>query len=365
MISTTLAGMARRVTVPPAIKDLLHRGNGVVLVRAARAAGIDESRLRRLVTAGELVRLAEGAYGSARESARLDDWQRFALKAQAFAMSCAPDTYLTGWAATVLRGLPTLGRPPERPVLIRPKADGSAATVSSRGLVRVATVPIEHLRRRGEVRLMSAAWSVADLARATRLPHALVVADAAVRAGADVGSVLPHMTGWPGVGRARWVAEHADPAAENALETLGRFTCIEYGLPMIVANAWVGVDGPEKRLDGLWPWHRCALEGDGALKYDNRDDASRIVWAQSEREFYLRRLGLDFARYGWRDVYPSREPLAERCRLLLRDNPPRDEPVRWWKHVPGVGPVEPQPEDWPSPHPTAIVLPAGWDSVPR
>jgi hypothetical protein len=53
--------------------------------------------------------------------------------------------------------------------------------------------------------------------------------------------------------------------------------------------------------------------------------------------------------------------LAERFSALLRDNPARAEPIRWWKHVPGVGPVEPEPADWPSPHPVSVVLPAGWD----
>lgn len=202
---------------------------------------------------------------------------------------------------------------------------------------------------------------MADLARTAPLPHSLVVADRAVREGAEFTDVLAQLTRWENVGRARWVAEHADPASESPLETLGRFAFIEYGLPMPVSNAWVGRDGPEKRLDGLLPWHWIALEGDGAIKYDNRDDASQIVRAQQAREFHLRRFGLDFARYGWPDVYPSRRPWADRVRASLAERPPRTTPVRWWKDVPRGRPVNPEPDDWPPPRPAGIALLAGWD----
>lgn len=168
------------------------------------------------------------------------------------------------------------------------------------------------------------------------------------------------MRRWARVSRARWVADQADPCAETPIETMGRFTCIEFNLPMPVSNLWVGPDGPRYRADGLWPFHWAAFEGDGAVKYDNRPDASAIVAAQAEREWVLRRAGLDFARYGWDLATQRRAELAGRFTALLRDNPPRDRPIRWWKHMPGKGPVEPGPADWPSPGPSSIVLPAGW-----
>jgi len=51
------------------------------------------------------------------------------------------------------------------------------------------------------------------------------------------------MQHWKGVDDARWIAEHSNPNAETALETLGRFTCIEFALPRPVCNAWVGAEG--------------------------------------------------------------------------------------------------------------------------
>ena len=164
---------------------------------------------------------------------------------------------------------------------------------------------------------------------------------------------------WKGIARARWVVEHADALAESALETLGRFGFIEYGLPMPIANAWVGDGRRRKRVDGLLPWHWIALEGDGAGKHEN--DGAQVIRDQNEREFYLRRLQLDFVRYNWADVYPSRLPLVEKVRAVIAERPARAEPVRWWKHVPDVGPVEPEAADWPSPEPMRLLLPVGWD----
>lgn len=45
---------------------------------------------------------------------------------------------------------------------------------------------------------------------------------------------------------------------------------------------------------------------------------------------------------------------------MFSDHPAQAEPMKWWKDVPGRGPVEPRQEDWPSPYPTRVELPAGW-----
>ncbi len=326
---------------------------------------MSESRLRRVVAAGYLTRVAVGHYVATSTLRSLDEWQRHRLRALAFAMSCGGDAYVTGWSAVVIWKLPTLGPPPDLPLVVRPKAPRRSPQTTPYGRVLVADLPERHRIRSGELGVVSRAWAVAEVARSAPLAHALVVADAAVRDGVDLGAALSQMNRWPHVGRARWIRDHVDPGAENPLETLGRFTCIEFALPLPVSNAWVGTDRPVFRVDGLWPYHWAASEGDGALKYDNRPDASSIVAAQNEREWYLRRLGLDFARYGWGLAAFRRAELAQRFAALLRDNPPREVPIRWWKHIPGVGPVEPGPADWPSPAPVPIVLPPDRDRDPQ
>jgi hypothetical protein len=344
--------------LPRDVRELIDSHGGVIDTASAKQAGLSDGRLRKLASNGHLTRIIAGCYALPDVAEGLTAWERFELRARAFAMS-VPDSYLTGWGATIAWKLPTLGKPPNVPTVVRPKSAGHGSSISKRGRIVEATLAAEHRFRMGRAGVVSKAWAAVDVARTARLPHSLVVADEAVRQGVDLAAVLPHICRWEGVGRAKWVIENADPAIESPLETLGRFAFMEHDLPMPVINAWVGRDSPERRVDGLLPWHWWAIEGDGALKYNNRADAARIVKDQNDREFGLRRLGLDFVRYTWADVYPDRSPLTTKARAMFGDHPPRDTPVRWWKNVPGKGPVEPTAADWPSASPAGIVLPAG------
>jgi hypothetical protein len=344
--------------LPDEILALLSAGRGMFSTRAATTAGISGDHLRRLVKAGLLVRVNYGHYVAASNYENSSAWDRHRHEARAFAGACE-GAYVTGVSAAALWRMPTVGRPPRRPAVVRPKVAGCGGTVTPHGFIRVAELPRSHRWRIGLTRVVSRAWAAVDTARSVPPRHGLIVADAAARAGADLEEVVDLMRGWPGIIRARWVAEHADACAESPIESLGRFTCLEFRLPLPVSNAWVGLEGPRFRVDGLWPYHWAANEADGALKYDNRPDAGRIITAQNDREWYLRRLGLDLVRYDWDLVWRRRRELADRFAALLRDNPVRSVPIRWWKHVPGVGPVVPEPSDWPSPRPLLGTLPPG------
>ncbi|SDU87255.1 Transcriptional regulator, AbiEi antitoxin, Type IV TA system [Jiangella alkaliphila] len=354
--------MGSRLTcLPPDVTELLRAGAGLIHTSAAAAGGVTAGRLSRLVDAGLLVRLGPGSYTSAEVLRRADPAERHTITARAFARRCGPDVYLTEWSAAATWRLPATHQYSMPPAVARPCAPGRGATSTPGGRILVSRLPEEHCRTVADVGVMSPAWAVCTLATTAPVIDALIAADSAVRSGADLDDALRQMGRWPGKGRARWVATHADPCAETPIETLGRFTCIEFGLPMPVANAWVGADQPEYRVDGLWPFHWAVFEADGAIKYDNRPDASRIVARQVEREWRLRRLGLDVARFGWNLAFRRRGDLAQRFQALLAANHARSAPVRWWKDVPGIGPAEPRPDDWPSPAPTSIELPAGWE----
>lgn len=332
----------------------------MLLRSTAVAAGVSTSRIYSLVADGSLRSVLPGCFVRTSDVAELDAWGRFALAGKAFALS--HEAYLTGWAATVLCKLPTIGRPPERPTAVRLKVSGKGSQVLKHGRLSVADIPKGHRYRRGRLLVVSPAWSVADVVRTSRLPDALVVADAAARRNLEFGGAIEHMHRWAGAQKLRWVAEYADPNAETPLESLGRFAFYEYDFPLPVANAWVGRGEPEWRVDGLLPWHWWAEEGDGAFKYNNRPDAAQRIRAQVEREYELRRLGLEVLRYTWDDVFPGRARFSKRVARMFRERPPRKKPIQWWKEVPGVGPVAPEPEDWPSPYPAGIVLPAGWQA---
>lgn len=352
--------LARTRDLPPDIVDLLHRGDGLIDLASAKDAIVGIDRLLRLTDSGELVRVGAGVYASAGYFERCDEWERHLLRARAFALSCGSDAMLTGWSAARAWDLPTIGPAPQLATVVRPKRPGLGVTTTPYGRVLVADIPESHRCRIAGTRLVSQAWTAADVARTAPIPAALAVADAVARAAFDIAEAISHMGHWVGVGRARWVAEHADPLAESPLETLGRFTCIEFDLPLPVSNAWVGDQRPAYRVDGLWPFHGVVHEADGAVKYDNRPDAASILSKQREREWELRELfGLEVIRYGWDLAVHRRHELARRFALRLNGRQ-LAAPVRWWKHVPGTGPVEPEPGDWPSAHPLSVVLPAGW-----
>jgi hypothetical protein len=70
-------------------------------------------------------------------------------------------------------------------------------------------------------------------------------------------------------------------------------------------------------------------EGDGALKYRGHDPA-RVIAAEKERQWQIRRLGLDVIRYGWQLAAHRRMELAARFRAVLPDHPVRPTPVPRW-----------------------------------
>ncbi|MCW4352398.1 type IV toxin-antitoxin system AbiEi family antitoxin domain-containing protein [Hoyosella sp. YIM 151337] len=344
--------MRRRL--PGDIRAALDQHAGLLTVTAAADFGITRSRLANCARNGSLYRAASGVYAVPRE---LTPWQRHTLHSRAFSLA-NPHVYLTGWSAAATHGLPTLGRPPGKVLAVNPRSLGGSQTTRF-GKVLHHRLPPEHQAHLG-YNAVSIAWTVCDLATRSPLHYALAVADAAARRSLHPQGAQQHFVNWRGAGRVGWVCENADPLAESPIESLGRFAAIMGGLPLPISNAWVGPGFPLYRVDGLWPYHWAAFEADGAIKYDNRGDASRIVQKQTEREWQLRRdLGVDVLRFGYRQALDPNS-LAARMHRFLECNPRRSAPIRWWKHSEGVGPVEPEPADWPSPEPREYALPRNW-----
>lgn len=173
-------------TVPSDIAELLQRQHGVVALADARAAGVHESRLRRLADGKLLTRLAPGCYASSDVLARASSWDCHRMRAKAFSLFCGRGVFLTGWSAVVTwADLPTMGSPPAKPRAVRSKA-GHSGRRTPYGDVSLAQLPSGQTWLASGVSVMSREWSVAELARTGPLPHALVVADAATRSGVDL-----------------------------------------------------------------------------------------------------------------------------------------------------------------------------------
>ncbi|RIQ32154.1 type IV toxin-antitoxin system AbiEi family antitoxin domain-containing protein [Jiangella rhizosphaerae] len=328
-------------TLPDDVSRLLRAGHGVFSVAEAESRGISRSRLVRLTRSGLLVRLAKGVYAAAADDMGAVEWAAFAQRSRAFTLACGPPAAAAGWSAVAVLGLPAVGAPPSQPLAVVP-AGARAPSDNVAGRLRPVAFPPHHRAYANGCRVTSLPRTVVDIARTSPHAEALVVADAALSAGvtaADLRAVVEFQTRWRGIRSAALVVAQADGFAESPLETLGRLTFLEHGLPVPVSNAWVEAGGRRYRLDHLLPDRWLAFEGDGSFKYDGRLDAGRVIADQREREWRLRDAGLDVVRYGWELARHDRALLAQRFARVIERCPVRPRPVPWWRgqapHRPG------------------------------
>ncbi|HJU98492.1 MAG TPA: type IV toxin-antitoxin system AbiEi family antitoxin domain-containing protein [Jiangellaceae bacterium] len=321
-----------RTRIPPEVLGLLTGGRGVFTAQDAELAQVSLDRVQRWARAGLLERVGKGAYAATDKLASASPWVAHAIRTRGFVMSRTTHTLAGGWSAVAVRGLPSIGPPPALPTAVHPSRTGSGAQRTRYGIVYPRELPPEHHGSHAGGPVVGAAWMVVDLARRADRAAALVVADAVVHHGTAMPRlrhVLAQLSGWPGARAATWVVAHVDGRSESALESLGRLACIEGRLPVPLSNVWVGPGYPLYRVDHLWPWHWVVAEGDGALKYRGRDPA-QVIAAEKERQWQLRRLGLEVIRYGWTLAAHQRAELAARFRVVLADNPVRSTPIPWW-----------------------------------
>ncbi|WP_146931697.1 hypothetical protein [Cellulomonas xylanilytica] len=113
--------------------------------------------------------------------------------------------------------------------------------------------------------------TVVDCASSLPAMQGLVIADAALRAGADremLNRVLASSTGRRGVTRARAVIAVADDGAESPGESAARFVILRDGLRAPQTQVQVDTRLGTFWCDLGWTRWRLALEYDGRTKYD-------------------------------------------------------------------------------------------------
>lgn len=158
----------------------------------------------------------------------------------------------------------------------------------------------------------------------------LVVADAALRAGADperIGVLLRDRAGGRGIARARDVLAFADGRAESPGESLTRWHLARHGLPAPDLQVAVVTAIGQFRADLGWSEARLLLEFDGFVKYSGGGarDAAEVVFAEKRRQDALEEAGWRVLRVTWTDL---RAPatLARRVRAALDGSAGRRRP---------------------------------------
>ena len=127
-----------------------------------------------------------------------------------------------------------------------------------------------HLTSVGGLPVTDLEQTMLDCARSLRPLAGLVVADAALRAGADRAvalRMLDELGAARGVARARAVIEVADDGAESPGESAMRFVVLRDGLPRPMTQIPVTTDLGVFWADAGWDEWKVLLEYDGRSKY--------------------------------------------------------------------------------------------------
>ncbi|MGN7703417.1 hypothetical protein [Cellulosimicrobium sp. 22601] len=187
-------------------------------------------------------------------------------------------------------------RPPKAAQTREPALRRHWTPLPVRDRTLVAGLPVTTLER-----------TVVDCARSLPGAQALVVADSALRAGADpavLGALLAEAAGRRGVRRARAVVGLADARSESPGESVVRWVVHDAGLPAPVPGLEVPTWRGSLWVDLGWPEHRVAVEFDGAVKYSGGgfgDPRSRLQ-QEKARHDALVEAGWVVLRVVWADL---------------------------------------------------------------
>ncbi|MBM6402301.1 type IV toxin-antitoxin system AbiEi family antitoxin domain-containing protein [Phycicoccus sonneratiae] len=213
-------------------------------------------------------------------------------------------------SAARLHGLPLPGRRLPQAVLT---VDDDSTTSGHEWLdLRRGELPGDERTTLADIDVTTIPRTVVDCARSLRLPEAVAIADAALRAGRctadDLVRVRRGQRRWPGVTRADVVFAHADPRRESWLESASAVTFHSWGVPLGVPQ--VDVFSPDgewlARVDVAWASLGVVGEADGRGKFlgapelglgDVPADVARRLLRSHDRAESLRGLGLQVVRW--------------------------------------------------------------------
>jgi very-short-patch-repair endonuclease len=284
------------------------------------AIGVPPHLVRSLTASGDLVRVRRGVYATrvAVQWAGTDATRCHVLRVLAARATVGPHAVASHHSAALLHRLDLLNSPPERTVTLTVPPDKPWNRERAASVVfHAADLPAEHLTRRYNLPVTTAARTVIDLARTLPFTDAVAAADSALRqekaTKAELGKILDACARWPGVTRARRVAEFADERAESPLESAARVVFDQSGLDAPELQATVFTPSDAFRVDFLWRARKVIAEADGLGKYTGRSDAIR----QLERDRRLRDAGFQVVHFTWKELFGTPELVPSRIRAAI------------------------------------------------
>ena len=294
----------------------------LAFARDATDAGLTDDQVRQRVRSGAWTWVARGSYLPHAQAglAGLDEHARRRIEHVHRAIAAADrnvDSVVAYESAVLVHQLP-IGVVPALVQLVVPPGRWTGRR-SGINIRRLALPDEDVVALRVPVTTPARTW--VDLARRGSLADALMAGDAGLRHSAfsrdDLGQVVAHSAGLPGMRRVARALPLIDGIRETPLESASFAYFVEHGIPLPQCQVAIVVDGRFLgRVDVLWEdpvrGVRLVGESDGVLKYGDRGEAYR----EKVREDGLRSAGYAVARWGMADLRSAR--LADRLRVALR-----------------------------------------------
>lgn len=163
--------------------------------------------------------------------------------------------------------------------------------------------------------------TVFDCARTMPTIDGLVIADAALRHGAErerLDQLIQQHPGRRGIRQARLISDLAVSDAESPWETASRLNIVALGLPQPELQVPVQTRIGEFYLDMGWTEWMVAIEFDGYMKYAELADGdpAEVFFKEKRRQDAIEEEGWRFIRVTRADLRSPHELLARLARLL-------------------------------------------------
>ena len=296
--------------------------------------GVSREQLRRWTRNGQVTAIAWGVYSpTAWLSKMADDPRRMHAIAVGAMIKRNPDLVASHESAAYLHGIDVLlpaGTTVPRVTLTRRPQEHTRSLIDG-VLIRVATLPDDHVTRVLGIPATTVARTVMDIARTTGFMEGVVAADSAlhnhVAIKVEFAVILEDCSRWRGVIQARQVLDFADSRAESVLESVARVKFAQFRIepPGLQVNI-SGAQGFIGRVDFCWDEYRTIAEADGALKY--QDQGHQHARAQLARDEKFHDAGWGTFHFTWREIYHESGATIDRLRRVFVRNRPRPPATR-------------------------------------
>jgi len=285
----------------------------LILRRQARASGMTDDEIVRLLRSGEWVAVRRGVYTTRTHWESLDPYVgRPQLEVWAALLMKQTPQIASHDSAAYLHELDILEA---RPRLVHVTRHGALGGRTRHGVKHhKAPMRPDQIVFVDDQPVLDIPRTVADIAREHGLRHGIVAAGSALHRGVPrtaLRAAVEPMRCWPNVTLARRAIEWADGRCESPGEHLLLLMLRQLGLADIEPQFGLQEDGRVAYVD--FRVRRQLMEFDGHLKFRTTAEGGvatrspdEVLWMEKKRQGWLCGFKLGMSRVTWIDVQPDR-----------------------------------------------------------